>query len=43
MFGERERSKSYRTFGAPDDVDALSSCDPGLDVRRAVGAWNHYV
>lgn len=31
--------RGARTFGPSDDVDALSSGDPGLDVGRAVGSW----
>lgn len=31
------------TFGAPDDVDAFSSCDSGLNICWTVGAWNNYV
>lgn len=31
------------TFGSSDDVDALSCCDSGLNIRRAVGAWDHDV
>lgn len=35
--------KSYCTFGAPDNVDALSSSDPSLHICWAIGAWNHDV